>query len=219
MQKFFDGFDVHWFVNKGDKESYERHGGTNVHECGTLCDNRNEALNYSWDNGQDCIQTDDDLIGIKLAYSKDTNDNKDITFKETIDIMDDAFFQMGLKFKLAGVAPTINNFFYNPNKPISIRHFIVGNIMLIKKCGLYFDTNLKVKEDFDYTLQHIQKFGGVVRCNNILANLKHRTNKGGCVEYRTELVEQEAIKYLKEKWGSAIRDNPKRPNEVLLNVK
>ena len=87
---------------------------------------------------------------------------------------------------------------------------------MVKPCELYFDESFKTKEDYDYTLQHIKKFGGVTRCDTILANFDHYSNAGGVVDYRTSEVEQNSINTLKKKWGELISDNPKRPNEILI---
>jgi predicted dienelactone hydrolase len=82
-----------------------------------------------------------------------------------------------------------------------------------------FDTELKLKEDYDYTAQHIALHGVVARCDFIFASFKHRTNAGGAVAYRTPEVEQESIKRLQDKWGDAIRLNPRRENEILFDGK
>ena len=120
---------------------------------------------------------------------------------------------------LGAVSPTNNEFYFSETRPIGFRHFCLGDLHLIRKCDLKFDESLTLKEDYDYTLQHIKKFGGVCRLNYILPTFTHRVNKGGAVAVRTEALEQENIKLLKKKWGSLIRDNPRRPNEILLNIK
>lgn len=123
------------------------------------------------------------------------------------------------KFKLGGVAPTANPFFYNPKEPISFTKFCIGSFLVIDtESDLRFDSNLSLKEDYDFTLQHIQKYGGVARFNYVLANYQHYSNKGGVVGFRTTETEQHNIRYLKDKWKNLIKDNPRRPNEILLNV-
>lgn len=53
----------------------------------------------------------------------------------------------------------------------------------------------------------------------MLFEFQHYSNKGGAVSYRDEQEEQRNIALLKEKWGTAVRDNPKRKNEILLKIK
>lgn len=94
----------------------------------------------------------------------------------------------------------------------------MGDFILVHPCKLFFDEQMKLKEDYDYTMAHIYEFGGVARCNAILAHFAHRSNAGGAVDFRTAEREQEAIAHLKKKWGAYIQDNPKRPNEILLKL-
>jgi hypothetical protein len=122
----------------------------------------------------------------------------------------------GTPYKLAGVAPTSNPFYGSTT--LKLRHFIVGDLMLAAPNPLRFDPAFALKEDYDYTCQHLARYGGVVRVDWILASFRHRTNKGGAVDVRTPELEQEAIVRLKEKWPDWIRDNPRRENEVLLRA-
>jgi hypothetical protein len=118
---------------------------------------------------------------------------------------------------LAGVAPTSNPYFSDPNKRIVTHKFIVGDLIIVSpETDLRFDENLKLKEDYDYTLQHLHRYGGAARVDSIMAMFKHRTNPGGAVAFRTAEREQEAISYLKAKWPGEIRDNPRRENEILM---
>jgi hypothetical protein len=121
--------------------------------------------------------------------------------------------------KLAGAAPTTNLFYFKPENRLSTSSFIVGDFMLIQPCPMRFDEELRLKEDYDYTLKHLARYNVVARCNDLFAYFTHRSNGGGAVEYRTAEREQEAIARLKQAWGARIADNPKRPNEVILRWK
>ena len=88
--------------------------------------------------------------------------------------------------------------------------------MLTRDTALRFDKSMRLKEDYDYTLQHLAANGRVARLDWILPEYQHYTNEGGAVAYRSPDEEQKAIAHLKEKWGPVIADNPKRPNEILL---
>jgi len=76
-----------------------------------------------------------------------------------------------------------------------------------------------LKEDYDYTLQHLRAYGQVARLNRIMPTFRHRSNAGGAVAYRTPDLEVQAIAYLRAKWGDCIRPNTRRPHEVLLRWK
>ena len=78
-----------------------------------------------------------------------------------------------------------------------------------------FDEQLTLKEDYDFTLQHIQKYG-TVRYQKYLFTFQHYSNKGGAVDIRNDKEEQKNIMILKSKWGDKIRLNTKRKNEILI---
>lgn len=204
-----------WFVAAGEGDVYRAAGAKHVVESGKLCESRNAALNAAFVLGLPCLQLSDDLKRVKKAHSK--TDTEQVTLISAAREMLAAGKQFGAK--LCGVAPTSNPYFYNPEKPYRDRAFIVGDMILVFPCDLRFDEKMRLKEDYDYTLRHIEAFGQVLRVDNILAEFAHRSNKGGAVSYRTSELERECIAYLKKKWGKAIKDNPRRPDEILLNLR
>lgn len=205
-------FPATWYVGRGDARMYSLAGARTVVESGGLVDSRNAALNDAFKAKKVCVQLSDDLTGISLAKSKTSFEP--LGFEAAVELMLKSLGETGAK--MAGVAPTANAFYFDPNKPIRTNLFIVGDLIAVESNPLRFDPKLRLKEDYDYTLQHLKKYGQVARCDAILANFKHRTNHGGAVAYRTTDNEQAAIAYLKSKWGGAIVDNPRRPNEILM---
>jgi hypothetical protein len=216
MMKFMDGIEPTWYVAKGDSQDYKLAGAKNVVEGGTLCCSRNAALDKAFKKKMTCVQLSDDLMGLGMAINK-KNVAKMETIHPFLDEMLDHLDQSGLK--LAGINPTGNAFYFDPLKPVKTSHFIIGDFCMIRPTDLRFDEEYQTKEDYDYTMQHIQKYGGVIRSDRLLCRFKHYTNKGGAVDIRNVRVEQESIKRLKQKWGSNIKDNPRRPNEILLKVR
>jgi hypothetical protein len=199
-----------------DVGDYRLAGATDVRPTGSLMDSRNWALEDAFCQGADCLQLSDDLKTLRFTEGKDNKKRTNLSIAQAVHIM-----AMSMREKdvyLAGVAPTDNAFFYN--QPFSSNLFIVGDMMLVRSASTpRFDTAMTLKEDYDFTCQHIAKYGAVVRCNQILASFQHRTNRGGAVAYRSEIREQENIAYLKRKWPGKIVDNPRRPNEVLMKWK
>lgn len=212
--KFLGGLEHTWYVAKGDAESYKNAGAINVIESGKLCESRNTILDDAFKDNKTCVELSDDLVSLKFAYSKIETKNID-TIHPFIEYMLGHLDNSNLK--LAGINPTANAFYFNPLMPIKTTHFIIGDFIVIKPTTLRFDEEFKTKEDYDYTLQHIELYGGVIRCDELLCKFNHYTNKGGVVDIRTPQVEQESINRLKNKWGNIIKNNPKRVNEILLN--
>lgn len=204
-----------WYVGEGEGERYRWAGAEFVSESGGLCRSRNAALEDAFDRNLPCIQLSDDLSRIKFA----NNDKKAVPIsfndaaKKVLQEMKDrgAFY--------GGAAPTDNAYFFHPEKPVSENLFIVGDFTVVLPSPPRFDESLRLKEDYDFTLQHLTEYGKVARCNFILASFAHRKNAGGAVHYRTSELEQKTIQQLKTKWPGCIKDNAKRPDEVLMRWK
>ena len=198
-----------------DKELYLQNGASNVIVSGSLMQSRNASLQYCFNLGKTCIQLSDDIENIMVNDYTGKRTHQYTSVKEVIDDIMPNFLLS--KYKFAGFPPTNNPFF--ATSEFEFNKFIVGDFILIKPTPLRFDTGLKLKEDYDYTLQHLKLYGGCVRYGKYLCSFKHYSNKGGAVDYRTSELEQNTIKYLINKWGECIKLNPKRTNEILLNKK
>ena len=218
IQNFFKVLgteDVVFFVkDEFDKNNYLNKGAKKVIVSGTLMDSRNQSLRYCFERNKISIQLSDDLENIML------NDFTGKRTKEYVNInivlSDIMPHFINSKYLFAGFPPTNNPFF--ALKEYEYNKFIVGDFILIKPNQLKFDTNLRLKEDYDYTLQHIKQVG-CIRYQKYLNSFRHYSNFGGAVSYRTNKLEKETILYLQQKWGECIKLNPKRENEILLNKK
>jgi len=208
--------DVVFFVkDQNDKKLYLDNGAKEVIVSGTLMDSRNAALDYCFKLNKICIQLSDDLEKIMINDFTGKRTYNYVTALNAIKEILPHFIKS--KYYFSGFPPTNNPFF--ALKEFEYNKFIVGDFIIIKPNNLRFDSCLRLKEDYDYTLQHIKGFGGCIRYGRFLCSFKHYSNKGGAVSYRTSNLEQETIKYLKEKWGECIKLNQKRENEILLNRK
>lgn len=210
MQELVD-VDLTWYVGHGEGKEYMEAGAKHVIESGGLCPSRNRALRDAFRQGKTCVQLSDDLSAVKFILENGAV-REAVSFSEVLDYMEKELSKT--LYRLAGVAPTPNAFYFH--KPFSDDLFIVGDFIMVRPCNLFFDENLMLKEDYDYTLQHFNRYGGALRFNAILATFAHRSNKGGAVEYRTSDREKEAISYLFSKHPGRFRMNPRRPDEILL---
>lgn len=198
-------------VKIGEKHLYEKNGCKNVFETGTLMQSRNAALDMAFSENKICVQLSDDL--------KKVTTNKNFNVKQQIDL-DFAIQELVKVFNkvngvyLMGIPPTSNDFF--AKSLISKNTFCIGDMLFIKPNDLRFDTLLTLKEDYDYTLQHLAKYKNCFRYQKYLFEFEHYKNKGGAVDYRTQQEEQKNIKILFAKWGDKIKLNSKRKNEILI---
>jgi hypothetical protein len=204
-----------WFVGAGEAQAYRDAGAEFVVEGGGLCASRNAALDHAFAIGAPCVELSDDLKKLQIAIPNgQKNVAGSLSFAEAVTLMRRRLDDFG--FKYGGVAPTANPYFFHANRPVSTNLFVVGDFIIVAPSEPRFDENMRLKEDYDFTLQHMRAYGGVVRSNDILASFLHRTNAGGACAVRTSALEQESIAYLKQKWPGAIRDNSRRPDEILL---
>jgi len=197
-------------VKNGEKELYEKAGCYNVIETGNLMQSRNYALHHAFKMNRICVQLSDDIK--KIVINKNFGTYKKIHLQEAIEDIVNKFNKVK-GIKLLGIPPTDNYFF--ANTLISKNTFCIGDLMFIKPNPLRFDEQLTLKEDYDYTLQHIKHIG-TIRYQKYLFTFEHYSNKGGAVDIRNNDEEQKNIKILFAKWGNKIRLNPKRKNEILI---
>lgn len=213
MRPHLGVMEATWFVGEGEGDDYALYARPQdtIIEGGGLCQSRNAALREAFRDGKECLQISDDLKKLERLQLGNAG-TAPMTLGMAIVEMRAAMKETGAK--LAGVAPT-NNPFYASRK-VNDHGFCVGDLILVAPSQPGFDEDLRLKEDYDFTAQHLAAYGKVARCDWILASFAHRTNRGGAVAYRTTELEQATIAQLKAKWPEAIRDNPKRPDEILF---
>jgi hypothetical protein len=211
---------VLWVVGPGEAADYRYAGAEDVIEADGLCAARNAAMVHQGVRAPDlpCLQLSDDLAGIRVAWGTSRADTGEISLREAVEAMERSRGEVGAE--LAGVAPTSNPFY--SKQRVNRTGFVVGDMVLIGAgCPVMWNEQLPLKEDYDYTLRHLQRYGVVARCDWILAAFAHRTNKGGAVSTRkaNPELEQQAIDRLMADWPEYIRPNPRREREVLLRWK
>lgn len=176
---------------------------------------RNCALDLAFADGAYCLMVDDDLRKLGRAITS-------LDGLKRVDVTADGFFAAlvnearNTDFHLVGPNTTDNAYFVH--KTYASRLFISTACSLSKPGPLRFDERFKVREDYDYVCQHIQRYGGALRVNTLLPTFRYKVNTGGCQHVRTPEVEAAAIRLLMEKWPGWIRRNPRREGEVLLKV-
>ena len=81
--------------------------------------------------------------------------------------------------------------------PVAAEHFVVGDFFVSQPSATCrFDEELTLKEDYDFTCQHIHLYGSVARCNRLTLLAEHYVNEGGAVSIRNATEEKKNIKRL-----------------------
>lgn len=218
-----------WYVDAESLENYRRLG-LDAFPGGKLIPSRNMALDDAFKEGKVCVQTSDDISkwefivheGNRMTDLSEANSlarSSEVMLPSPVGAAQFLLAEMRSRFdcKLGGVYCLSNHGRALCQERFTNKNFIMGDFFVAEPSELRFDTRLDLKEDYDYTAAHLDKFGCVLRCNHLIITAKHLTNAGGACSYRNAEREQRNISILKEKWGGAIRDNPVRPNEVILH--
>lgn len=203
--------DYVFCVKDGEGHLYKSRGCLNVFETGSLMNSRNAALEMAFKDNKICVQLSDDLK--RVTTNKNFGAKKEVPLDDAIKELISVFNKVKGVY-LMGVPPTSNDFF--AKSLVSKNTFCIGDMLFVKPNELRFDTSLTLKEDYDYTLQHLKVYGNCFRYQKYLFEFEHYKNKGGAVQYRSDDEEMKNITILKSKWGKKVRLNPKRKNEILI---
>lgn len=213
--------EIYIFVEPQDLNDYKKYKGR-VKKIVNIEKNdqgivyvRNFILDY-FKQGDEVMMLDDDIQGFYRMAGKEV---VKIGIEDTMKLFEQSFkiCQNGGS-KLWGLYPIANAFYMSCKNPINVKGFIIATACGIVVSDLRFEEEAGLKEDYDFTMQHIKKFGKVLRWNCYAVKAKHYKNKGGLTEIRTKEKEKKVCDYLKKKYPGAIVDNPRRENEVLIRI-
>lgn len=95
--------------------------------------------------------------------------------------------------------------FYSEHSPFGFLQMIGGPFQAhMNGSTIRYDEKLPLKEDYDMSLQHLHKHGGILRVNYAFYQAKQSQQPGGCATYRNLDREKEQFLLLQKKWGSDV---------------
>lgn len=93
-----------------------------------------------------------------------------------------------------------------PYKPFLFRTYATASCMGIVNDGTYrFNEAYQVKEDYDICLRHIKDRGGILGVRYMYWENEHWGTNGGCKDYRTMKMEDDAIAMLRKDHPGMVR--------------
>lgn len=109
-------------------------------------------------------------------------------------------------------------------RPLIFHTYITASCMGIingamgEKSALRFDERFKVKEDYELCLRALEEDGGVLGARYFYWRNKHWRNAGGCNDYRSVAMEEEAIALLEAMYPRRIlrKPNKESPHSIQL---
>jgi hypothetical protein len=194
-------------VCESQAEEYLENGNDIVIVPNEAQGNISRIRNYIKDNLMqdfDCIiMVDDDNSGIGYWENQkykifEANELEEFCESLAILTKDFGFYSFGLNCVTDKGA-------YMEHTPFSTNKFIGApfhGILKNNKC--IYDEDIPLKEDYDWTLQNLKKYGGVLRANFASYKVKQAEQKGGCSNMRNLKEEERQFELLQKKWGSKI---------------
>lgn len=170
---------------------------------GNLCRIRNKILDDEMADGNIVCIVDDDLSFI--GYFENCISFKLLDEDEVYSFLAKySLMAMDLGVHLWGINVNPDKQNYREYTPFSLSSYIGGPFMVHIDTDLRFDERLPLKEDYDFTLQNLNKYRKVLRVNKYFYNVKQMEQAGGCATYRNLEREKEQLSELQKKWGNKI---------------
>lgn len=170
---------------------------------GNLCRIRNYIIDQELKDNDVCLIIDDDLGGVYYFEKLEEKRVEPEDFLEFIEKYSVMAKDMGAFFW--GVNCNSDPQCYREYTPFSTVSYIGGPFQcFLKGVEERYDETLPLKEDYDMTLQQLNKHRVVLRVNKFHYKCEQSTNVGGCATYRNIEREKEQLRLLQKKWGSKI---------------
>lgn len=167
---------------------------------GNLCRIRNYILDHA---DSDKVVIFDDDMGHIGRWNEQKQ--KKLTANEVLEFVEHGFnLTTELDVKYWGINLLPDKGAYREYTPFSMVSYIGGPFQAFNNLDLRYDEKLPLKEDYDLSLQVLNKYRKVLRFNMYYYSVKQHTNTGGCATYRTIQREKDQFDLLQKKWGSKI---------------
>lgn len=170
-------------------------------------------------HNENVLFLDDDVKECGYFDNKKRISLKDGKFSEIWECEFKKLFEVtiGLGFKLFGCENGGAVHSNHPLSPFSFKSIINGNLLGIVNDGtFYFDEQFDVKEDYDIMLRHYKKFGGILKAKYFYWRNKNWKGVGGCVDYRTDKMEEDCIKLLENRFPFMVQRNKRKNKHSIL---
>jgi hypothetical protein len=160
--------------------------------------------NYILDNSESkrIVMLDDDMSFIGRWQNQK---QRKLSADDVLEFCESGFNlaeQLGVKYW--GLNLLVDKGAYREYTPFSMTSCILGPFQAFNNLDLRYDDNLPLKEDYDLSLQVLNKYRKTLRFNAYHYSVKQHTNTGGCANYRTLQREKEQLLLLQKKWGDSI---------------
>jgi len=169
---------------------------------GNVAKKRNACLNLY--KGENIVTLDDDIR--KIGYYDD-GEMIEATGDEFKSFCENMFVMAEeLGTVLWGLNLQADKKFYREYSPFSFSSVVLGPVQGIRNIDedRRYSEKMFLKEDYDFSLEVLNKYRKILRNNKWHYVSAHIDNKGGVVSQRNVKLESEHLDMFQKKWGSRI---------------
>jgi len=204
---------VQLVVSESEAEAYQKNGNDIVicpnEAQGNLCRVRNWMLDNLMNEADCLVLLDDDCSAIGIWQNQKQVKLQPEELTEACEAWATLCKEWGYHFW--GLNCVTDKGAYREYSPFGTLQYIGGPFQAhLSSSQLRYDENLPLKEDYDITLQHLQRYGGCLRINYAHYYVKQAEQKGGCATYRNLDKEKQQFFALQNKWGKDIIHRDKK---------
>lgn len=177
-------------------------------EAHSVSENRNNLLEYCQAHGyKECLQLDDDISCVVTLHKAKL---KGIAFRELIE----KTFDVCRKNKVIMFGG------YCCSNPLMMKATAKPNLIVGMLCGILdttirYDTNFRIKEDYELSLRLMSQGKLVIRFNSFGVEAKHKTS-GGCSEDWKAADYQKWANMLVDAYPELVKHSNKRKGEIIF---
>ncbi len=169
---------------------------------GNLC----RVMNWIMDQWENVLIVDDDYSGIGFHGLQDGKPFRKMLNPEEVDEFIEWGFNLAYEFgcHFWGINLSGDKGLYREYSPYSLSNYIGGPFRghIGNECR--YDERLGLKDDYDMSLQVLNKYRKALRINNYHYICDQHGIEGGCSSTRTMSREKDQNEILLKKWGSDI---------------
>jgi hypothetical protein len=199
-------------VKESEEEDYAKNGNDIVicpnEVQGNIARVRNYIIESNKDKFDAVVIIDDDCNNVGYWEKQKKYNFKPDELQEFFEKM--YILTKDFGFKHFGLNCVSDKGAYMEHTPFSTNKFIGAPCSMIFTDNICrYDEEIPLKEDYDFTLQNLKKYGGALRANFAHYDVKQAQQIGGCAMQRNNKEEERQFNLLQKKWGSKIiqRDN------------
>ncbi len=194
--------ECRYVVAESEKRAYEKHGHEVIAVPNKVQGNVSRIRNWILDHFDPVLILDDDIRRFG-RWNEQTETKLDTD--EAMEFIEQAFnLASELGAPMWGMNLLPDKGAYREYTPFAFRSVILGPVQGFIGNECRYDEALSLKEDYDMSLQVLNRYRRTLRFNAYHYVCHQHTNAGGCASYRTMDREKRQFTALQKKWGSEI---------------